>query len=112
MAAISPLVGPSWRWIKRPGVVLFGDALAEPDWARAQEDAALCDVVLVVGTSGLIYPAALLPSMARERGAFVISVDPEEAGCAHVWLRGRAGDMVPRLVQATFGTTATPDRDV
>jgi NAD-dependent deacetylase len=103
LAALSPLAGPSLRGVKRPGVVLFGDALAEPDWTQAQQDVTLCDVVLVIGTSGLIYPAALLPGMARERGAFVISVDPAEQGCAHLWLRGQAGEVVPRLVEAAFG---------
>jgi NAD-dependent deacetylase len=98
MTALRGLAGPSWRGM------LFGDAMAEPDWTEAQKDAALCDVVVVVGTSGLIYPAATLPGVARERGAFVISVDPQEPGPAHVWLRGQAGDVLPKLVEAAFGS--------
>jgi NAD-dependent deacetylase len=101
--ALRPLIGPSWRGIQRPGIVLFGDAMAEPDWSRAQEDTARCDTVVLVGTSGLVYPAAQLPETARQRGAFVISIDPAEPGPSQVWLRGRAGDVLPRLVDAAYG---------
>src|SRR5262249_20390908 len=57
--AVRPLlrVGLS---VRRPNVVLFGDALAEPDWTWAQQDAEACDLMLVVGTSGLVWPAASL----------------------------------------------------
>lgn len=102
--ALRPMVGPCWRGIKRPGIVLFGDAMAEPDWSWAWKDVTCCDVVLVVGTSGLIDPAAALPGVARQNGAFVISVDPQEPGTSHVWLRGQAGDVLPRLVTAAFGS--------
>ena len=100
--SLRPIFGPSWRGFKRPGVVLFGGAMAEPDWRQAQRDVTLCDVVLVVGTSGLIYPAAMLPGVARQHGAFVISIDPQEPGPSHLWLRGRAGDVLPQLVEAAF----------
>ncbi|MBL8795682.1 MAG: iron dicitrate transport regulator FecR [Planctomycetia bacterium] len=101
--SLRPMFGLSWRGFKRPGVVLFGGAMAEPDWSQAQRDAQLCDAILVVGTSGLIYPAAMLPGLARQHGASVISIDPYEPGPSHVWLRGRAGEVVPQLVQAAFG---------
>jgi Sir2 family len=100
--SLRPIFGPSWRGFKRPGVVLFGGAMAEPDWRHAQQDVKLCDMMLVVGTSGLIYPAALLPGTARQHGARVISIDPQESGPSHVWLRGRAGDLLPELVRSAF----------
>jgi len=101
--SLRPIFGPSWRGFKRPGVVLFGGALAEPDWSNAQHDVKRCDMVLVVGTSGLILPAATLPGLARQHGAFVISIDPQEPGSSHVWLGGRAGEVMPKLVEAAFG---------
>ena len=99
---LPPMFGLGWQGFRRPGVVLFGGAMAEPDWSGAQRAVKVCDVMMVVGTSGLIYPAAGLPSIARQQGAFVISIDPQEAGPGHVWLRGRAGDVLPRLVEAAF----------
>ncbi len=84
----------------RPRLVLFGDALAEPDWSAAQGAVQECDLLLTVGTSGMVYPAALLPSQARAAGAAVVSIDPQHAdGC---WLRGTAGELLPRLIRDTF----------
>jgi NAD-dependent deacetylase len=101
--AIRPLLGLSMRGVQRPGVVLFGDALAEPDWSWAQADVQSCDLLLVVGTSGEVWPASLLPGIARQNGARVITVDPNEPGPCHVWLRGPAAEIVPLLVGQSFG---------
>jgi NAD-dependent deacetylase len=74
--------------------------VAEPDRSQTQKDVTLCDAMLVVGTSGLIYPAAMLPAIVRQQGGYVISIDPDEPGPSHVWLRGRAREVLPHL----FGT--------
>lgn len=87
-----------WRGRHRPHLVLFGDALAEPAWTNACRAVDRCDVLVCVGTSGAVYPAAMLPARAESRGATVISVDPQPgAGC---WLEGRAGEVLPRLLAA------------
>ncbi|MGF1507822.1 MAG: NAD-dependent deacetylase [Anaerolineae bacterium] len=87
----------------RPDVVWFGESL--PTWAieRAYTTAARGDVMLVVGTSGTVQPAASLPSMAREQGARIIEVNPQEtliSRFAHVALRGPSGEILPALVTA------------
>ncbi len=61
----------------RPGVVWFGESLPEAAWGRAVAHAGACDVVLVVGTSGLVQPAASLPGLARRAGAFVVEINPQ-----------------------------------
>ena len=86
------------RPMERPRVVLFGEAMAEPDWTFAQDDARDCDLMLVVGTAGLVYPAAALPRWAKQAGAEIVVVDPVEPFAADQWLEGRAGDVLPRLV--------------
>jgi NAD-dependent deacetylase len=96
--AIRPLIGPTRMGIRRPNLVLFGQGMAEPDWTWAQADARECDVMVVVGTSGQVWPAATLPIVAKQEGARVIDVDPDEAGHGHLWLRGKAGDVVPHLL--------------
>jgi NAD-dependent deacetylase len=90
-----------WRGRHRPHLVLFGDALAEPAWTNACRAVDACDVLLSVGTSGVVYPAAMLPARAAERGATVITVDPQPA--ADCWLRGTAVDVLPTLVRDAFG---------
>lgn len=61
----------------RPGVVWFGEALPTEPWNHALEALADCDLLLVVGTSGVVYPAAGLPSIARAAGTPVIEINPE-----------------------------------
>jgi NAD-dependent deacetylase len=87
----------------RPDVVWFGEALPAAPLEQAFAAARDADVVLVVGTSSLVYPAAALPQAARAAGAFVIEVNPEPTPLtplAQVSLRGRAAEVVPALVEA------------
>ena len=60
-----------------------------------------CDVMLVVGTSGAVYPAAGLAGRARRAGAQVVIVNPEPSEIddeAHVLLRGTAAHLLPLLL--------------
>lgn len=57
----------------RPGVVWFGEALPDDAWSTATDAATRCSLMLVVGTSGLVYPAAGLPVLARRHGATVVA---------------------------------------
>lgn len=100
--AVHPLFGTQPR-MYRPKLVMFGDALAEPDWTLAQQACQQCDTMLVVGTSGQVWPAAGLPLYAKERGAKLIEVNPYAADFGGVWLQGAAAEVVPRLVQMAFG---------
>jgi len=87
----------------RPDVVWFGEMLPERVTAEAWDLAAACQVMLVVGTSGLVQPAAQLPYIARDAGATVIEVNPaptEVSAAAHIVCRGPAGAMLPALVAA------------
>ncbi|HVX10681.1 MAG TPA: Sir2 family NAD-dependent protein deacetylase [Pirellulales bacterium] len=94
-----------WRGRHRPNLVLFGDSMAEPAWKKACQAVGQCDLLLSVGTSGAVYPAAMLPLQAAEAGAMVIVIDPQASeGC---WLPGKAGDVLPKLVRDAFGTTPT-----
>jgi NAD-dependent deacetylase len=85
----------------RPGVVWFGEALSREALSQSFAAAQKAEVVLVVGTSSVVYPAAALPETARSHGAFVIEVNPEATGLtplANVSLRGTAAQVVPDLV--------------
>ena len=86
----------------RPDVVWFGEALPGDAVDRAQALSAVCDVMLVVGTSGVVYPAAAMPLLAAEAGATVIDVNPERdalAARADVFLQGPGGGVLPPLVE-------------
>lgn len=60
----------------RPGVVWFGESLPVEVWQRTEALIADCDVLLVVGTSGVVYPAAGLPAAARQAGKWVAEINP------------------------------------
>lgn len=85
----------------RPGVVWFGEMLPPAALDEATSAAATCAVMLVVGTSGAVWPAAGLARHAREVGAQVFIVNPGESEIdaeAHRLLRGTAATVLPALL--------------
>jgi len=60
----------------RPSVVWFGEMLPEGAMNQAEMAAINCNVFFSVGTSGEVYPAANLPIIAKQSGAFVVEVNP------------------------------------
>jgi len=73
----------------RPGVVWFGESLPRKELKYAKMIARDCDVMLVVGTSGTVYPAAAIPYEAQAQNRFVCSINPhfekKERIFAHYW---------------------------
>jgi NAD-dependent deacetylase len=87
----------------RPDIVWFGEPLPQLLLEKAFAAAREAEVVLVAGTSSLVYPAAALPEAALWAGAFVIEVNPEPtplSARANVSIRGRAAEVLPLLVGA------------
>jgi NAD-dependent deacetylase len=85
----------------RPAVVWFGEPLPTDVWIEAEEASLQCDVMLVVGTSGEVYPANGLVSLARTSGAKVIVVNPNESaldGLADLTIHAPAAAAVPKLL--------------
>jgi len=68
-----------------------------------QRETDRCDCMLSVGTSAFIYPAAGLPLEVKRKGGTLIEVDPHETeltSMCDLSLRGKAGEVLPRLVSA------------
>ena len=85
----------------RPGVVWFGEPLPFATLEAAERAARQCDLMLVVGTAGAVYPAAGLARHARAAGARVVVINPapsELDDAAHLVLRGTAGQLLPPLL--------------
>ena len=85
----------------RPGVVWFGEPLPVEAWERAQKATREAEVLLVVGTSATVYPAAGLIPLATSAGARVIECNVEEtpfSSGVDRSLRGRAGELLPQLI--------------
>ena len=85
----------------RPGVVWFGEMLPEAVLHRTYELIKSTDLMLVIGTSGVVQPAASFASMAKTMGAFVVEINMEKtpvSSTMDVVINGRAGDILPQIV--------------
>lgn len=86
----------------RPHIVWFGESLHAEDLARCASALQACDMLLVIGTSGVVYPAAGFASTAKEAGAFVAEINLDstpQSDLADLSMRGRAKDVVPLLLE-------------
>jgi NAD-dependent deacetylase len=87
----------------RPAVVWFGEPLPSLEFNRAERAARAAELVLVIGTSSLVYPAASLQTVALEAGAYVAEINPETTSfstAANEHLAGPAGVVLPALLLA------------
>lgn len=91
----------------RPGVVWFGEMLPQAEWATALAAAEGCDILLSVGTSGVVYPAAELPLRALGKGATVVHVNlvPFEISGKEFFMCGPASVQLTDLIAAAFGVS-------
>jgi len=87
--------------LARPDIVWFGESLPRGVWEQASEAVRSAEILLVIGTSGVVYPAADLIPLALSRNVKVIEINPDETpfsedvDCA---LCGPAGVVLPTLI--------------
>jgi len=87
--------------ILRPDVVWFGEPLPHDVWDDAMMHSSLCDVMVVAGTSLNVSPANLLPIYAKQYGALMIEVNPEETMMStsmDLSIRSTSAKALPELV--------------
>ncbi|NPA97442.1 MAG: NAD-dependent deacylase [Crenarchaeota archaeon] len=86
----------------RPDVVWFGEPIPRDALEKAFDLCERADAILVIGTSGKVMPAAMLPQIVRSRGGAVVEINIEESDItpiATVFVRGRASEVLPKLVE-------------
>lgn len=92
-------------WV-RPDVVWFGESLPHEQLQRAINLSHEADVMLIVGTSGVVQPAASMPIVAKQSGATIIEVNPTRSALTQVadlWLEGPSGEILPQVIAAMRG---------
>jgi NAD-dependent deacetylase len=92
--------------ILRPDVVWFGEALPQDVWEKAIIHANTCDVMIIAGTSLVVSPANTLPVYAKQNGATLIEVNPEEtvmSGDMDLTVRETSAVTMPKLISEVFG---------
>jgi NAD-dependent deacetylase len=85
--------------------VWFGETLPESALKQAFEAARSCDVLVSIGTSSLVYPAAEIPLAAAAAGATIVQVNPNSTALddmTHFSLRGPAAVVLPQLMEAAW----------
>jgi len=93
---------PACGGLLRPHIVWFGESLDPDDLDRSTAAVGACEMLLIIGTSGVVYPAASFAALARQAGAFVaeINLDPTpNSQVVDVAIQGRAKEIVPELIR-------------
>jgi len=84
----------------RPNIIWFHEVLPVPALSKAMKAAEQCDVLLVVGTSAVVYPAAGMIPQAADATIIEVNLDRTEASdSAQIGLYGPAGEILPQLCQ-------------
>jgi NAD-dependent deacetylase len=85
--------------VLKPNTVLFGESLPPDALETAWGESQACRVMLVIGTSAVVHPAASLPHVAKQHGAVVVEINLERAFSeADCFLGGKAGEVLPMIV--------------
>jgi NAD-dependent deacetylase len=88
--------------IFRPECVFFGEMISPDHLSRSRQAALNCDVMLVVGTSAMVQPAAYMPVIAKRSGARIIEINAERTpltrDVSDLLLLGKAGEVIDRLM--------------
>jgi len=98
-----PPTCPQCGSIVKPDVVFFGEPIPLEAHTSAIEAARTCDLVLVIGTSAVVYPAADIPITAKASGAKVIEINLEPTPLtdriSDYIIEGRSGEVLPQVVE-------------
>jgi NAD-dependent deacetylase len=90
------------NWILKPDFVFFGEGIPTEAWDNSFECADQCEVCLIIGSTGEVMPASFVPRRAKEKGAFIIEINPKESqftsSITDIHLKGRAGIVLPQLM--------------
>jgi NAD-dependent deacetylase len=91
---------PLCAGVVKSDTVMFGEPIPQDVLEESQQEALLADLVLVIGTSAVVYPAAQVPLIARQRGAVLIEVNPSASAISEICnmsIRLPAGEALPAI---------------
>ena len=87
----------------KPDVVFFGEGIPMIAAFRANEEANVCNTLFIIGTSGVVYPAAGIPFTAKSNGATIIEINVEEtpftSSITDHFLKGSASEILPKILE-------------
>ena len=88
--------------VLKPDFIFFGEGIPEDAYRKSVEAAGRAEVVIVIGSTGEVYPAANIPQYAKQNGAKIIEINPEKSlftrTITDVFLKGKASVIMNELL--------------
>ena len=92
--------------ILKPDFIFFGEGIPNNAYANSFEDAEKADLCLIIGSTGEVAPASYVPRTAKQNGAVIIEINPEESmftsQITDIHLKGNAGETMSLLEKELF----------
>ncbi|TSA27338.1 MAG: NAD-dependent deacylase [Bacteroidetes bacterium] len=99
---------PKCEGLLKPDFVFFGEAIPQEPLAAAYDAAGKSDVFLIIGSTGEVMPANQIPPLAKQNGATIIEINPQESHYTRwitdIFLQGKAGEVMGKLGEILFST--------
>ncbi len=96
----------SCKGLLKPDFIFFGEGIPQDAYKNSFAEADMADVFLLIGTTGLVQPAASIPYKAKQNGALIIEVNPERTAYTEditdIFLQGKAGEVMTKLNELIF----------
>ena len=91
--------------VLRPDICFFGEDPHEPTKSLSFQEALKADVMIVIGTLGLVQPAVSIPRIAKQNGTKIIEINPDASlltafGVSDIFLQGKAGEIMKQIMEA------------
>jgi NAD-dependent deacetylase len=87
----------------KPDVVFFGEGIPMGEMIRANDEAQKCKLMLIIGTSGVVYPAADIPYASKPGGAVIVEINveptPFTSSITDYFLKGTASTVLPKILE-------------
>ena len=104
LTKLPPICSTCNQGFLKPDFIFFGEGIPERAYKKSIEAAQKADVFLIIGTTGEIMPASTIPHIAKQNGAKIIEVNPENStytrSITDVYLQGKAGTILPEMETA------------
>jgi len=87
--------------VLKPDFIFFGEQIPEIAYRKSFDSARNCDVIIVVGSTGEVVPAAYVPQLAKQNGAYVIEINPKKSyftdSITNLFLQGKASEVINKM---------------
>ena len=85
----------------KPDFIIFGEGIPEDAYFGSVNAAENCDAFVIIGTSGQVSPANMIPGIAKRQGAKIIEINLEPSTYTHyisdIYIQGKSGEILPQI---------------